>query len=50
MNFYDFISSLTKEDLNEIINEFNRLKNEIPIYMFSKVEHKGKALLFYSGI
>ncbi len=46
MNFYDFISSLTKEDLEEIINEFNRLKNEIPIYTFSKIEHKDLRQLF----
>ncbi|RKZ41210.1 MAG: hypothetical protein DRQ49_05885 [Gammaproteobacteria bacterium] len=46
MNFYDFISSLTKEDLEEIINEFNRLKNEIPTYTFSKIEHKDLKQLF----
>jgi hypothetical protein len=46
MNFYDFISSLTKEDLEEIISEFNRLKNEIPIYTFSKIELKDLRQLF----
>ncbi len=46
MDFYDFISSLTKEDLEEIIKEFHRLKDEIPIYTFSKIEHKDLRQLF----
>ncbi|MCK5876560.1 MAG: hypothetical protein KAG43_02905 [Candidatus Marithrix sp.] len=40
MSFYDFITSLTKEDLEELTNEFNRLKNKIPTYTFSKIGYK----------
>jgi hypothetical protein len=46
MNFYDLIASLTKEDLEEITRKFNRLKNEIPTYTFSKIEHKDLRKLF----
>ncbi len=46
MNFHDFIASLTKEDLEEITREFNKVKNEIPIYTFSKIEHKDLRKLF----
>jgi len=40
MNFNDFIASLTKEDLEEITREFNKLQNKIPTYAFSKIEYK----------
>ncbi|MDM8560795.1 hypothetical protein [Candidatus Parabeggiatoa sp. HSG14] len=46
MNFYNFIALLTKEDLEEITKEFNKLKNEIPIYTFSQIEHKDLRKLF----
>ena len=46
MNFYDFIASLTKEDLEEITKEFYRLQNKIPIYTLSKIEHKDLRKLF----
>jgi len=46
MNFHDFIASLTQEDLETITREFNKLKNEIPIYPFSQIEHKDLRKLF----
>ncbi|EDN68632.1 hypothetical protein BGP_1219 [Beggiatoa sp. PS] len=46
MNFHDFIASLTQEDLETITREFNKLKNEIPIYPFSQIEHKDLKKLF----
>jgi hypothetical protein len=46
MNFHDFIASLTKEDLEKITREFNKLKNEIPTYTFSQIEHKDLRKLF----
>ncbi len=46
MNFHDFIASLTKEDLEKITQEFNKLKNEIPTYTFSQIEHKDLRKLF----
>lgn len=46
MNFYDFIASLTKEDLEEITREFYKLKNEIPTYAFSKIEYQDLRKLF----
>jgi len=46
MNFHDFIASLTKEDLEKITREFKKLKNEIPTYTFSQIEHKDLRKLF----
>jgi hypothetical protein len=38
MNIQDFIASLTKEDLDYINQEFEKLKNQIPSYSFSKIK------------
>jgi hypothetical protein len=46
MNFKDFVTSLTPENLAEITREFHKLHAKKPVYTFSQLEHKELRKLF----
>jgi hypothetical protein len=46
MNFKDFVTSLTPENLEEITREFHKLHAKKSVYTFSQLEHKDLKKLF----